>query len=99
MKRYRAPRAKPGELKAQWGRLPHDDPDLCYAWGEGVSKCDGSLLHSIFGCKRQRAVYGEERERNHGYPVVFDPSFIEELQARGYDITTLRFSIQKKAIE
>ena len=27
-----------------------------------------------------------------------DPSFLEELTARGYDLTTLRFSIQKKAV-
>jgi hypothetical protein len=25
------------------------------------------------------------------------PSFIEQLEARGYDLTTLRFSIRKKA--
>jgi hypothetical protein len=26
-----------------------------------------------------------------------EPSFVEELKARGYDITTLKFSIQKLA--
>jgi len=28
---------------------------------------------------------------------VFDPSLMDELEKRGYDIETLRFSIQKKA--
>jgi hypothetical protein len=30
---------------------------------------------------------------------VFDPSFIEELVARGYDITTIKFSIERKVNE
>lgn len=96
MKRWRAPKAKPGELKMQWGKLPHDSPDLCTVWGGGgANKRDANLLHYMLCCQRQRMVYGEEREKNGGYPVVFDPSFIDELKARGYDITTFKFSIQK----
>jgi hypothetical protein len=97
MKRWRAPKAKPGELKIAWGKLPHDDPDLVFCWGAGCSKRDGNLLHYIFSGKRQRMVYGEDREKAGGFPVVFDPSALEELEARGYDLTTLKFSIQKKA--
>lgn len=32
-----------------------------------------------------------------GRGFSFDPSLVEELEKRGYDITTLRFSIMKKA--
>lgn len=97
MKRYRTPKAKPGELKVQWGKLPHNNPDLCYCWGEGVSRADSSLLHYTFSSKRpvlskcyEAMLSGESSQ------ISFDPSFLEELEARGYDLTTLRFSIQKK---
>lgn len=97
MKRYRAPKAKPGELKMQWGKLPGDSPDMCFCWGDGCSKRDGALLHYLLASKRQRMLYGEE-QRQAGANVAFDPSFIEELEARGYDLTTFKFSIQKKAV-
>jgi len=72
----------------QYGKLPYEDPDMVIAWGEGTSKRDGNLLHYILCCKRQRTVYGKEREDNGGHSVAFDPSLIEELEQRGYDITT-----------
>lgn len=85
MKRYREPKAKPGELKAQWGKLKYDRPDLCYVWGEGVPKCDASLLD-----------YALTGKRHHPMDDSWSPGLIEELEKRGYDITTLKFSIQKK---
>ncbi|MEJ2043675.1 MAG: hypothetical protein P8X74_03740 [Reinekea sp.] len=85
-KRYRAPKAKDGELKAQWGKLPYDNPNLCYAWGDGIPKCDGRLLHYMFAGKRYSPI-----------DKTWDDSFIEELEKRGYDLTTLKFSIQKKS--
>lgn len=99
MKKFRAPRAKPGQLKMQWGQLPGDNPDMCFCWGDGCSKRDGNLLHYMLASKRQRVVYGEEKDKNGGSPVVFDKSFLEELEARGYDLTTFKFSIQKKVQE
>ncbi len=91
-KRLRAPRAKPGELKAQWGKLPHDRPDICYVWGDGISKADSHLLHNVLTGRRLRIGFiGEEQH-------VIDPSFMEELETRGYDITTLKFSISKKRL-
>jgi len=87
MKRFRAPRQIANTLKAQWGKLEGSDPDLCYAWGEGVEKCDARLLHYTFTCGRLAPLN----------PAKIDPSFIEELERRGYDITTFRFSIKKKA--
>lgn len=95
-KRYGRPRAKDGELKLQYGRLRGDNPDIVYSWGDGVDSRDSRLLHYIFTGKRERTVYGDERERNGGVTTVWDDSFIDELKARGYDITTIRFSIQKK---
>ena len=86
MKRFRAPKAKPGELKAQWGKLPHDTPDMCYAWGEGVNRADARLLSNALGGK------------NYLPGLGLEPSLIDELEKRGYDLTTLRFSVQKKAL-
>lgn len=86
-KRWRTPKAKPGELKAQWGKSPHDDPDLFCCWGEGTHSADSRLLLNVFGGKR--FLPGS---------FDFDDSFIDELKKRGYDITTIKFSIQKKDI-
>lgn len=97
MKRWRAPKAKPGELKACWGKLHHYDPDLVFCWGDGTSRADSALLYCVFSSKRERAAHTEEELRRGR--VVFDDSFLEELEKRGYDITTLKFSIQKKTQE
>lgn len=86
MKRYREPKAKPGELKAQWGKLKYDTPDLCYAWGDGCSKADSHLIHNVFSSGRFHPGSFEQ-----------DKSLLEELEERGYDLTTMKFSIQKKA--
>lgn len=80
-------KAKPGELCMFWGRLPHDEPDVIYAWGDGVSKRDGALLNWRIGSEYP--------------PGPLDngnlPSLLRELQDRGYDLSTLKFSIMKKA--
>ncbi len=91
MKRYRAPRAKTGELKAQWGKLPGDNPDVCYVWGDGSNKRDAHLLHNFLTEKRMRFPIGNEPGR-----FAYADSFMEELKARGYDLTTLKFSIRKQ---
>lgn len=81
-KRIRVPTAKPGELKACYGRAERgDSPDICYVWGgEGAHKSDGRILSEAL----------EHAE-------VFDGKNLrQELEARGYDITTLKFSISQK---
>lgn len=88
-KRWRAPKAKPGELVARWGKVD-GMVDVCYNWGDGIGKCDASLLNTVIACKRFRPSLNNPG----GYEA--DPSFLDELTARGYDLTTLRFSIQKK---
>lgn len=82
LKRIRVPTAKPGELKACYGRAERGDtPDLCYVWGGGgAESADGRVL--------SQALEGAE---------VFDGKNLrQELEARGYDLTTLRFTIQQK---
>lgn len=96
MKRWRSRKAKPGQLLVYYGKADGDGPDVCFAWGEGCNRRDGAMLHYHLSGKRQREVYGAEQVKNGGRPVVFDPSFLEELDARGYDLTTIKFSVQKK---
>jgi hypothetical protein len=91
MKRLRRPKLKDGELRMYWGRLPHENPDLVLAYqGDAMMKRDTNLLHHHL-CS--------QHPDPHKGPIfsVMNPSLIEELQARGYDITTLKFSIMKKA--
>lgn len=78
-------RAKPGELCMFYGRLPGDAPDVIYAWGAGCSKRDGALLNMILGSKRPPLLPFEP----------WEPSLLDELVARGYDLSTLSFSIRK----
>ena len=92
-KRVLTSKAKPGELKAQWGKEDRwSGADVTFAWGEGVSRCDASLLHTIMGTTR---FYPAGMDKPLG-TYRTEHSFIDELEARGYDITTFRFSVQKK---
>lgn len=92
----RKPAVRDGELHVYYGKIDRwSSPDVVYHSGDGVPRADQRLLHWWFGCERQRILFGEEQEKA-GFPVAFDPSFIAELEARGYDLTTLRFSIKKK---
>lgn len=93
MKRYRVPKVKTGQLSARWGKLEGNSPDIVYSWGDETEKCDARLLHSVFSVERCRPG-GFEGDPG---PFVFTKSFVDELVERGYDITTFRFSIQKKA--
>lgn len=79
------PRARDGQIKAQWGKLADSYPDLCYVWGKGTSRADARLLHNMLSLKPYMPLTKE-----------FCPSFLEELDARGYDITTLKISVEKK---
>jgi hypothetical protein len=82
-KRIHTLNAKPGQLRAGWARPgPREMPDLCYAWGgEGAAKSEGRLLS----------------EALEGNTVFEGRSLREELERRGYDIKTLKFSIEKKS--
>jgi len=89
VKRLRKPKMKDGELRVYWGKLPHENPDVVLSWqGHSGMRQDTALLHK-FLCSKQ--------PNPHVQPIFskMEPSLIEELKSRGYDITTLRFSIQK----
>ena len=91
MKRLRKPKLKDGELRMYWGREVHDrTPDVMLAWqGDGMMKRDTNMLHYHMCCKQPGP---------HVIPSFSKmmPSMIEELELRGYDLTTLKFSIMKK---
>jgi hypothetical protein len=78
-KRYRERRAKPGELRAYFGKADGDGPDVCFANGEGVDRASARLLHNAL----------------NSLPVCNGRSLLDELKARGFDIETLQFSIRK----
>lgn len=92
MKRLRKPKLHNGELRVYWGKLPHDNPDVIYAWqGDSSMKRDSAMLCYFMG---------SQHPDPHVKPIFskMKPSLIEELEARGYDITTLKFSIMKKPL-
>lgn len=78
--------AKDGELKVSWRKF-EGEYDIVYDGGEGTSRADRSYLHSVLGTKREVRTFTG---------TILEPSVLEELEARGYDLTTLRFSIKKK---
>ena len=94
MKRLRVPKLKDGELKIYWGRgSRHDAPDVMIAWqGDSAMKRDSNLLFFHLCHKHPDP---------HTKPIFskMNPSLIEELEKRGYDISTLKFSIMKKAAQ
>lgn len=96
IKRIRTTPAKPGQLKAQWGRSDAGaKPSLIYLWGgAGASKSDARIIAEAL----ERPVL--ERDYDNGTfldPAIKEgPSLAAELEARGYDLTTLKFTIEMK---
>lgn len=81
-----AKRTRDNTLRAQWSKR---ERDVSFGWPSGPqTKADGHLLHSVFGVER----YPPPSPLNR----LPDPSLLKELERRGYDITTLCFSICKK---
>lgn len=90
VKRYRRPKLKDGELRVYYGKLSHDAPDVIYEWrGDYSMKRDSRLLAYHLG---------SEHPDPHTLPIFskMNPSLLNELEARGYDLTTIKFSIMKK---
>lgn len=80
-KYWRLPKAKPGELKIAYGKHK-GELDLFYSYGgQGANKCDARLLSHLF----------EVADCHEGRNLR------EELILRGYDITTMKFTIKRKA--
>ena len=83
--RYRIPEPKDGELRIYWGKSEtYDAPQVCYSWDDGCSRCDAGLMNDML--RRQFKCSGGS----------WDPCIQDELVRRGYDLSTIRFSIRKK---
>jgi hypothetical protein len=87
VKRWRIPKQKPNTLEAKWAKPDKwSNPDLTYVWGAGCASADAHLLHNVLTGERY------PHPLNGTKP---DSSLTAELEKRGYDLTTLRFSISK----
>jgi len=75
-----------------WGREDrYSQPGIMIAYGgDGATKRDSHLIHHYI-CSEKMS-----RDYSRGGEIKFDPSLIKELEDRGYDLTTLKFSIQRK---
>lgn len=87
LKKYKRIKAKPNELLMAYGKEPGENPGICYAWFSESGKRDASFIHYYLTTKKPDPV--------HGYKKML-PSFLEELEQRGYDITTFKMSVMKK---
>jgi hypothetical protein len=72
-----------GALAVWWGREYRNAAEDLLFWHDKHS-WDAQMLHHFF-CHRP-----------YGYDGKQEPSLVEELEKRGFDIKTLRFSIQRK---
>lgn len=78
-----AKRTNDNTLRASWSKK---EKDIVFGWPSGPStKSDGHYLYGAMS-----------RERFRPFEQKMDPSFLKELESRGYDLSTLRFSICKK---
>jgi hypothetical protein len=87
MKRYRRPKVIEGQIKMQRGRVDGDDPDMCIFYGDDTPRCDRALVMNTLCFNTYDTGTRESK-----------PSLIDELEARGYDLDTLQFSIKRKVI-
>lgn len=83
MKIYRRPKVFNGQIKFQRGKLD-GEIDMCVFYGDDTLRCDRALVMNLF-CSRQLT-----------WDMKSEPSFIDELERRGYDLDTLKFSIERK---
>lgn len=79
-------------LAAKWSKR---EKDLMIHYPR---KCDGALLNNILG---DRMMFDfdkwSETKYNSQPPMPYKmDNFLKELETRGYDITTLKFSIELK---
>lgn len=86
------PTAAPGQIKVKYGKR---EGDLFMCHGEGTSKADVNLL---LGAVMDHVL---EADFKTTYDLhcqnKFADSVLKQLEARGYDPTTLEISIRKKS--
>lgn len=76
--------SRPGEVKVQHGKVAND---LMMCWGDGTAKADAALLIRALTSPTHRPIDN-----------TWAPSLIDDLKDRGYDITTLKISIEKATV-
>ena len=84
MKRYRRPKVYEGQIKMQMGK-DYGSVDMCIFYGDSIPKCDRALILNTLCLE------------SLNWKQEINPSLINELDKRGYDLDTLRFSIERKA--
>lgn len=94
MKKIGTPRPpkKDGAIKFQYGRKD-GELDFMVLFGNDVPMCDRHLVASVFTSQRAFA------DNTGKMCIAFNDCFVVELEKRGYDISTLRFSIERKVSE
>jgi hypothetical protein len=96
MRRFRVRKHKPGFLTVYWGITGEEGrgewPKLVYAWGAPADKW---TLNSLMDAFERRHPRLDHFTRTFIHQA--EPSLVQILEERGYDITTLKFSIQLKA--
>lgn len=74
-------------IKVQYGKL-EGELDHIVLWNGNIPRCDRVLVLTHLSSKIMRFNYDSRRP-------YFEDSFLEELDKRGYDIKTIKFSIEK----
>lgn len=85
------PPKKEGSIKFQYGRLD-GEYDYLILYGDNVPKCDRALVLNQFTSKQMSFDWGKNKP-------IFNDSFIDELEKRGYDTKTIKFSIDRKLVD
>lgn len=84
--------AKPGEVLFFFGKLTGDNPDHVGMWGgEGATKRHSDAV--MYGFTGSRI----ETDQTHPLGWKFGNSFLADLDAAGFDTTTIEFRIRVKA--
>lgn len=81
-------RSNPGAIRIQYG-FNDGERDLMVIYGSSIPRCDRALFLNMLTSKRMSFNYDSRMPR-------FENSMEDELLARGYDLSTLKFTIQKK---
>lgn len=88
-RRKRPMRMKDGQLSVSWGYTREMGEDIYYTNGPGTSSCDARLLDYFFAFTKPVRVLDGGTE----------PTLLDQLKERGYDLKTLKFTIQKVKVE
>ena len=88
IKKYGTPRRPKFEgIKLQFGNL-EGQLDHLILWNGNVHPCDRALVLTTLTSKTMHFDYKQQKP-------IFEDSFFEELEKRGYDLKTIKFSIEK----